>query len=204
MSVQVLDVEWEGAGVSPGMQTHDEAENAGVGMLLIREIAFSDAEAVAQLCVELGYPVSTEIMNQRIAAVQAVPDHVVYVACLGEAVVAWIDIGIVQHLQTEKHGEIGGFVVSNAYRSRGIGQKLLAQAERWVAGKGIREIVVRSRITRESAHRFYLREGYSRTKTSAVFQKNLESWWARRDSNPRPPACEVLKRPQLSDDKDPS
>jgi hypothetical protein len=38
----------------------------------------------------------------------------------------------------------------------------------------LKSIVVRSRATREAAHRFYLREGYTQTKTSAVFTKSLE------------------------------
>ena len=149
--------------------------NTSRDSLLIREIGVTDAEAAAQLCEELGYPVSAGAMLKRIAVIQSLPDHVVYVASLDEAVIAWIDVGIVQHLQTDQYGEIGGFVVSNAYRSRGVGQKLLARAERWVARKGIRQVVVRSRITRESAHRFYLREGYSRMKTSAVFSKELDA-----------------------------
>jgi len=32
---------------------------------------------------------------------------------------------------------------------------------------------VTSRMSREGAHRFYLREGYERVKTSAVFEKIL-------------------------------
>jgi hypothetical protein len=35
-------------------------------------------------------------------------------------------------------------------------------------------MVVRSQVAREAAHRFYLRHGYERTKTSAVFSKVLE------------------------------
>lgn len=143
--------------------------------LLIREITLTDAQPAAQLSDELGYPVSLESMQKRIHAIQNLPDHVVYVASIREAVIGWIDVGIVQHLQSEPYGEIGGFVVSHAHRSRGIGQKLLAQAEYWIAAKGIPQVVVRSRITRESAHRFYLREGYSRMKTSAVFSKELDA-----------------------------
>ena len=34
-------------------------------------------------------------------------------------------------------------------------------------------MTVSSRVTREGAHRFYLREGYELTKTSHVFAKPL-------------------------------
>ena len=38
---------------------------------------------------------------------------------------------------------------------------------------GLRRALVRSQVSREPAHRFYLREGYARVKTSAVFEKVL-------------------------------
>ena len=155
------------------MQTYDEPQKAGLEGLLIREIAPTDAGQAARLCEELGYPVAPEDMRERIAGLRNVPHHVVYVACMDETVIGWIDVGIVQHLQTERYGEIGGFVVSRNHRSRRIGQKLLVQAERWIIARGVTQVIVRSRISREAAHKFYVREGYSRTKTSAVFSKQL-------------------------------
>jgi GNAT superfamily N-acetyltransferase len=139
----------------------------------IREMAVTDAEAAAKLSEELGYPISANAMARRIQIVRSLKDHVVYVACVSEAVVGWIDVGIIHHLQAEPYGEIGGFVVSSDFRSGGIGRRLIAQAEQWVARQGIIRMIVRSQIAREAAHRFYLREGYSRTKTSAVFSKEL-------------------------------
>ena len=142
---------------------------------LIREIAIEDAEAAAQLSDELGYPAAVDVMRNRIEYVSSSRDHVVFVACISNTVIGWIDIGVIHHLAVGAYGEIGGFIVSTEYRSLGIGRKLIARAEQWVTDKGLTRMVVRSRIAREAAHRFYLREGYSRTKTSAVFSKELES-----------------------------
>jgi GNAT superfamily N-acetyltransferase len=143
--------------------------------ILIREIASTDAEAAAQLSAELGYPAELEEMKERIGVLNSSRNRVVYVACAVNAVIGWIDVGIVHHLSTGAHGEIGGFVVSAEYRSSGIGRKLITQAEQWVADQGIPTMTVRSRTTREAAHRFYIREGYTMTKTSAVFFKQLNS-----------------------------
>jgi GNAT superfamily N-acetyltransferase len=142
-------------------------------MLAIREINVADAEAAAKLSDELGYPVSTEAMECRIRAREGLRDHTVLVACVAGEVVAWVDVVVVHHLAVEPYGEIGGLVVGDGHRSAGIGRTLLAHAEQWIASQGIRNAVVRSQIKREDAHRFYLREGYSRTKTSAVFSKEL-------------------------------
>ena len=145
----------------------------GSDAILIREIALTDAEAAAQLSAELGYPAEVEEMRERIGVVKSSRDRVVYVACAANSVIGWLDVGIVHHLSTGAHGEIGGFIVSPEYRSAGIGRKLIIRAEQWVADQGILRMIVRSRITREAAHRFYLREGYTMTKTSAVFCKQL-------------------------------
>jgi GNAT superfamily N-acetyltransferase len=139
----------------------------------IREIAIGDAAAAAQLSGELGYPASAEDMEVRIRAREHLRDHAVFVACIEEDVVAWIDVSIVHHLAVDAYGEIGGFVVADGHRGVGVGRELLAHAEQWIAARGIPNVVVRSQIKREDAHRFYLREGYSRTKTSAVFSKKL-------------------------------
>jgi len=139
----------------------------------IRPIEITDAGAVAVLSGELGYPVSAVAMEERIRKYALLTDRVVFVACRQNAVVGWIDVGIVHHLQVEPNGEIGGLVVSHACRGAGIGAKLVSRAGDWAKEQGLTKMIVRSNITRDAAHRFYLREGYERTKTSAVFSKTL-------------------------------
>lgn len=139
----------------------------------VREIRLEDAGEVAELSGELGYPVSPPDMAKRIHAQLQLRDHVTYLACLDNRVVGWIDVAITHHLQAESCAEIGGFVVSGAVRSLGIGKQLLAAAERWAAERGLRHVLVRSQIARDRAHQFYLREGYKQTKTSAVFTKEI-------------------------------
>jgi len=169
--------------------------------LLAREITPEDAEAAAQLSEELGYPVSPAEMKQRIEAVARLPDHAIYVACVAGTVFGWIDVGICRHLQSEPRAEIGGLVVSSEVRGRGVGRHLITCAESWARQRGLRGMVVRSQIAREEAHNFYLREGYARTKISAVFTKTLG-----RPSHPTIPApmpVELLELiPQPGGDSD--
>ncbi|HSR08960.1 MAG TPA: GNAT family N-acetyltransferase [Bryobacteraceae bacterium] len=143
--------------------------------LQVREITLADATAAASLSGELGYPTSPEVMQQRIASLS--PDHVVYVAYLAGEVAGWIDVSVTHHLQSEPRAEIGGLVVASKLRSRGIGSALVARAEQWARGRGLQSVVVRSQIAREAAHNFYLREGYARTKTSAVFTKQIDRYF---------------------------
>jgi GNAT superfamily N-acetyltransferase len=143
------------------------------GSVLIRRIGIADAEAVAELSGELGYPADCGSMKDRIEGLIGRDNHAVFVACVEGAVIGWIDVAAVRHLQVEPYAEIGGLVVSSRVRSSGIGKRLVEEAERWAAGRGFGRIVVRSRVEREGAHRFYLREGYQQTKTSAIFSKSL-------------------------------
>lgn len=141
--------------------------------LMIREIEDEDAEAAAQLSAELGYPASVSEMHKRIGHLAHLHGHAVYVACKGDSIAGWIDIGVVHHLQSDPYVEIGGLVVRGDARNIGIGRELVRRAERWSRERGLATLLVRSNVIREAAHRFYLREGFSRLKTSAVFTKTL-------------------------------
>jgi GNAT superfamily N-acetyltransferase len=139
----------------------------------IRDITPGDAAIAAALSGELGYPVSPPEMRARIEQLMAGRDHGVFVACRDGRVIGWIHVSAVQHLQADPRAEIGGLVVTASARSAGVGARLVSQAEQWARAHGFSSVVVRSQIMREAAHRFYLREGYERTKTSAVFAKRL-------------------------------
>jgi GNAT superfamily N-acetyltransferase len=139
----------------------------------IREIIPDDAPAAAELSGQLGYPVSPDTLKTRVEFLANQPDHVIYVACIAEQVVGWIDVCITHHLAADPRAEIAGLVVSSEVRSQGIGRQLVEKAEQWARDHGLTTMLVRSRSTREAAHRFYLREGYTHSKTSVVFTKDL-------------------------------
>ncbi len=141
--------------------------------MTIRLATASDAPALSALSAELGYPVPEDVMADRMRHLEAGNDHAVFVAESDSRVIGWIDIGTVFHLQAGARGEIGGLVVAAGVRSQGVGRQLLARAEQWAKEKGIKKLVVRSNTKRADAHRFYLREKYTETKTQAVFEKKL-------------------------------
>jgi N-acetylglutamate synthase and related acetyltransferases len=141
----------------------------------IRHVRMSDAESIAELSSQLGYPVPLEQIAHRLHLMEGDSKHAVVVVCLpAGSVVAWMDLGIVLHLQSGEYCEIGGLVVADSARNQGIGAKLVAYAERWAAERGMKKVLVRSNAKRADAHRFYLRENYEMVKTSAVFEKRLE------------------------------
>ncbi len=139
----------------------------------IREALESDAPALAELAGQLGYPSDPAIIRERIHQLGESRDHSVLVACIAGVVVGWVDIVIIDHLVSGRRGEIAGLIVSSKHRNARIGTQLLREAEGLLARAGLDTVVVRSRTQREDAHRFYVREGYRLTKTSAVFSKPL-------------------------------
>jgi GNAT superfamily N-acetyltransferase len=139
----------------------------------IRPIREGDAPAAATLCEQLGYPADARDVLARVRQIMADPGRSVLVACVDDAVVGWMDLSIEYHLQSEPVALIGGLVVAEAMRGHAIGRQLCQAAEGWARGRGMTRIRVRSNAIRERAHAFYLRDGYARVKTSAVFEKTL-------------------------------
>jgi predicted N-acetyltransferase YhbS len=142
-------------------------------MMRIRPIEARDAKVAAELCTQLGYPVDEAAVLARMRKIAGDAHRAVLVVCLDDVVVGWIDLSVEYHLQSEPAALIGGLVVAESSRGRGIGQQLCKAAEDWARAHGVRRLRVRSNAIRERAHGFYLRDGYARVKTSAVFEKTL-------------------------------
>ena len=149
-----------------------DAPQAGAAVS-IRRVREADAAAVAELNGQLGYPGAVDDVRERLVAIEKVTSQVVFVACLGKEVIAWIDVALTLHLQSRPFALIGGLVVRDGHRGMRVGRRLCEAAEAWAREQGVRVMRVTSRSTRADAHRFYLRGGYKEVKTSCVFEKEL-------------------------------
>jgi GNAT superfamily N-acetyltransferase len=151
-----------------GMGNDAERDTSG---LSIRRLTADDADAVAELSSQLGYSCSVDDFRDRIEETLRSNDRVAFAAVLDGQVVGWIDAAVERHLQSPACAVIGGLVVLDGVRGLGIGRRLCAEVEEWTRSQSIPVVRVRSQIKREGAHRFYLRDGYSKVKTSYVFEK---------------------------------
>jgi len=124
-------------------------------------------------CSLLGYPSSPDDLCKRIDERSRSTDSIALAAVLDGQIVGWIDASIERHLQSSASAVIGGLVVRDGTRGLGIGKRLCHEIEQWARSKSIPLLRVRSQIAREDAHRFYLREGYRKVKTSLVLEKLL-------------------------------
>ena|SRR2546421_158710 len=140
----------------------------------IRRLSVDDAEAAAELSSQLGYPSSPGDLRKRIEELSHTTDRVAFAAVVDGQdgqLVGWIDAAMERHLQSPASAVIGGLVVREDMRGQGVGRRLCIEVEEWARSKSVPLVRVRSQIKREDAHRFYLRDGYRKVKTSLVFEK---------------------------------
>ncbi|MEQ1474502.1 MAG: GNAT family N-acetyltransferase [Candidatus Acidiferrum sp.] len=138
----------------------------------IRPVRRSDAERIAELSGQLGYPATPAEMARRLQGIKPVSQHVVLVAQTPERkVIGWLHASVSPLLEVELRAEVNALVVADDERSRGAGALLLRAAEAWARKRGCNSMSVRSNVIRERAHQFYLRNGYEHYKTQKAFRK---------------------------------
>jgi GNAT superfamily N-acetyltransferase len=139
----------------------------------IRPARPEDAEHLAALSTELGYPMTAAEAAARAAEIGAHPDHALLVAESDGSVAGWIQVSLPRIFETPSRAEIAGLVVGAERRGGGIGRELVAAAEDWARRRGCVAVRVRSNVVRERAHAFYRREGFRQIKTQQVLEKQL-------------------------------
>jgi PhnO protein len=153
------------------MSTHSQSNSIAIS---IRRLSVDDAAAAAELSSQLGYPSSPGDFRKRIEELSHTTDRVAFAAVVDGQhgqMVGWIDAAMERHLQSPASAVIGGLVVREDMRGQGVGRRLCMEVEEWARSRSVPLVRVRSQIKREDAHRFYLRDGYRKVKTSLVFEK---------------------------------
>jgi len=139
----------------------------------IRDAVPADSNAVAELSIQLGYQVTPEQINSRMAEISKDNSQIVLVAEQEGKVRGWIHLCGLKRLLSEPYVEICGLIVEQNYRSAGIGSALVKEAEAWATSNGYVAVRVRSNVIREKTVSFYTKNGYTRSKQQNVFVKML-------------------------------
>jgi len=144
-------------------------------MTTIRAARNYDAPAIAELGDQLGYAANRQQIATRLAGIESERSSRVLVAedAAGN-VIGWLHVAARTQLTEDACAEILGLVVDENARGAGVGAELVRAAEAWARAEGCTRMRVRSRDTRERAHRFYEREGYERNKVQLVLHKALD------------------------------
>lgn len=139
----------------------------------IRDAAIGDAEALAGLAAQLGYPSSGAEIGARLGKYEGKAEERLLVAEVEGLVVAWTSIALADHFYTPLYVEISGLVVDEKLRGHGIGALLIREVKKWAESKGVGIVRLRANVIRKDAHRFYEREGFRKAKEQFVFELKI-------------------------------
>jgi GNAT superfamily N-acetyltransferase len=161
------------SGVGAKGEERDMLAAMETGPARIRPGRAGDADALARLCTELGYP-STEVqLAERLRHLEAT-DHGLFVAEDGAgALRGVIDVHTRVVLEEDPFAELIALVVTGDSQGEGIGSALVAEAVRWARARGLPRVWVRVSLWREATPRFYESLGFQLRKQQRVFELAL-------------------------------
>lgn len=133
--------------------------------MIVRAPRDDDADAIAPLLGQLGYPSTPQQVRTRLQALRGdEPSSVMWVAELDGVVVGVATArqfpGI--HL-SEPVAWLTVLVVDERVRGRGVGRRLVTEAEQWARASGAKRLSLTSAVHRKEAHQFYINLGYQQT-----------------------------------------
>jgi GNAT superfamily N-acetyltransferase len=130
----------------------------------VRQVQVEDAEAVAALLGELGYPSTPSQAAERLARIAGDPSTWVIVAQLGSEIAGLGALHVQYLVERDDLGcEVAGLVVGERFRRKGIGELLMEALEAEARRRGGRVMVLNTAHRRADAHAFYEALGYEHT-----------------------------------------
>ncbi len=138
----------------------------------IREAIASDSARIAQLCVQLGSPISVEHALYLIEAPAETSQ--IFVAVVPRVGVVGLGrIAIQQSLLRGPFAYIDEMIVDREYRGEGIGTLLLQALERWARRRGFLAVLLNTHTDHDRTHDFYLKRGYELLETEHMLSKRI-------------------------------
>ena len=129
----------------------------------IRAPEAGDMEALADLMTQLGYETRASEMEMRMETILANKNYATFVAVSEGKVCGMIGTyTCYTYEHNSPSARILALVVSEKLRGRGVGEALVAAAEKDLAQKNIRRVAVNTRFERTRAHEFYEKLGYAK------------------------------------------
>jgi GNAT superfamily N-acetyltransferase len=128
--------------------------------MLIRDAVLNDAPNLIPLLLQLGYKLDEIEVKEKIGA-YSVAGNRILVAESDEGLAAFISLHVFACFHSPGNiGRITAFCVDENQRSKGIGGKMLAEAESYFRRNNCYRVEVTSNNRRTEAHDFYRRKGY--------------------------------------------
>ena len=138
----------------------------------IRPAVLEDAPGIATLLAALGYPCTTEEAMVRLMHLRDEPEQQLWIAEEHGEAIAMLAMDVRYYLPLgARTCRITALVVLDAYHGKGIGRRLLREAEMKARHAGATRVELTTAVHREQAHQFYRACGYE--NASLRFVKRL-------------------------------
>jgi GNAT superfamily N-acetyltransferase len=129
----------------------------------IRPAVAGDSAQLATLVGELGYPANEDFIQEKLTQLSSIPGTKIWVAEQDGEVIGLLSFSILPLLHVSGGlGRISALVVGSHSKGRGIGKRLVAEAEHFAWNNACARIEVTSGEHRADAHAFYQAMGYKR------------------------------------------
>jgi GNAT superfamily N-acetyltransferase len=140
--------------------------------ITIRDARPDDADAIAHLLEQLGYPTDAAAVPSRLERLRIVGDRLV-VADLDGSVAGLAQLHVSPTIALERPAaKIDGLVVDESCRGQGVGRALVAEMEAEARARGCVLLYLTTAARREDAHEFY--RGVGLEETGKRFGKTLD------------------------------
>jgi N-acetylglutamate synthase-like GNAT family acetyltransferase len=132
--------------------------------IAIRPAALDDAEPISELLDQLGFPATAEETRERLEHLLATGRDPVLVAARGDDVIGVLALHFTRMLLIPGPvARITTLVVHEKERSRGLGERLVAEADRMAREAGCSELELTTGAHMTRTHAFYERLGMGRS-----------------------------------------
>ncbi len=131
--------------------------------LTIRDAQAADAEQIAGLLAQLGYPTQPTAVEVRLERLSIVGDRLV-VADLDGRAVGLAHLQVAPAIERDRPAaKIAALVVDEAHRGQGVGRALVQEMEDEARTRGCELLFLTTAERRDDAHVFYERVGLEHT-----------------------------------------
>lgn len=133
-----------------------------------------DAQPIAGLLGELGYPTTPEQSTRRFERLEREPTTWLFVAQVDREVAGLAGLRVLTLIERDEPvGRLIALVVGEPFRGAGVGRALVAEVEARAREAGCVQLDLSSSDRRDGAHAFYRRLGFA--DVSRRFVKDLAS-----------------------------
>jgi GNAT superfamily N-acetyltransferase len=142
----------------------------------IRAASPDDSKQLAALVEQLGYRADERFIRDQLAQLASQPGTTVFVADDNGAITGLLCLSIIPLLHVSGGlGRISALVIDSQFRGKGVGRRLVAEAEEFAWNTGCARIEITSGDHRPDAHAFYEAIGYFQDCRRFIKQRPAEN-----------------------------